>query len=229
MRFLRAVLLLPLLSCGEGVAPALATPGADPVVVLAPPSLEERLSGEDVPLLHVLPHDTYGSVDVRRVLLDRDYTTLPVRAAGGELRVRMVRDRIVHVRLERFSVKLADVPVLDTGMTLTHLELRLEAGDVPEVGWLAEGTQAYVPLEGTMTLRGWLHGPSGAESPFEPQTFEAVPAELWLSLDAAEGVTARFHLWSENLPTWQWLGLLETGAASLEARAVESPRPPQRR
>ncbi len=226
MRFLRALLLLPLLSCGEGLAPELVASGADAVVVLPKPvpTLEERLTAGEVPSLQFLPYGTRGSIDVRRTLLDETYATLPVRAIGGDLRVRMLTDCVDHVRIERLAVKLADVTVLDTGMTLTNLQLKLEPLEVPEVDWLGEREQAYVPLEVTMTLTGGLRGPSGAESPFEPQTFAAVPAELWLSLDATEGVTARFHIWSDNAPTWQWLGLLETGPASLEARAVEVPR-----
>lgn len=218
MRALFASLLL--LSCGVGVSPELELEPEAEVAVL--PTLERRLGVDESPLLLIVPSETRGSVEARQAQYQACYSVMDLSATGGQVMGHLVRaGEGVALELDRFDVQLAEVPLFDTGLWLTRLHFHLAAAEAFPLTWYGNRTEAVARLLVTMTVSGAVRGPSGVVSPFETQTFTGVEVDLSLTLDDQGKVVARFRTGTDQKPTWSWAGLLETGAAKFEGRAVE--------
>jgi hypothetical protein len=214
------VFSLMLLSCGVGVSPVLEAVATDTPAAL---TLEQRLGVDQAPLLSVVPNESRGAIEARRVQWDACYSAVELRATGGELLAHLMPlDTGSALQLDRLVVRLGDVPVFDTGLVLTGLHFHLVAADAPMVTWSRDRGFATAELNATMTVSGMLRGPSGAASPFETLTFSGVPLALGFYLDGAGQLVARFRTQGDGNPSWNWADLLEAGAASFQGTAVES-------
>jgi hypothetical protein len=216
-----------LFSCGVGVSPVF-EPSVEAPGAAAALTLEQRLAADEAPLLRVLPSESRGTIEARRAQWDAAYSVVELRATGGELLAHLVPQQSGSaLQLDRFDVRLADVPVFDTGLVLTGLHFHLVAAEPARVTWSRDRGFAAVELGVTMTVSGLVRGQSGAASPFESQTFSGVPLSLGFALDAAGGVVARFRTQGDAAASWNWADLIETGAARFEGSATEfMPQPP---
>lgn len=212
---------LMLFSCGVGVSPEF-EPSVEAPAVPAALTLEQRLAADQAPLLRVVASQSRGTIEARRVQWDAAYSVVELRATGGELLAHLTSvESGSALQLDRFDVRLGEVPVFDTGLVLTGLHFHLVAAEPAPVTWSRDRGFAGAELSVTMTVSGMLRGPSGVATPFESQTFSGVPLSLGFMLDEQGGVVARFRTQGDAASSWNWADLLETGAASFEGRATE--------
>jgi hypothetical protein len=218
---------LLLAACGQGVNPE-APEAVEPPVqeeqapAPGPLTLEQRLKAEDLTVLAIATAESNGLVEARQVQTQPNFTPIPVRATAGKLAAHVTTRAGVDVlALDKLIVPLADVTLLDTGLTLANLQLEMRPIEAAPVTWSAGKAAASATLKVQMRVSGSTRGDNGATAPFETQVFEDVELELRLFLDANTGLSASFKSHGDHTPSWHWVDLLETGPARFEGLALE--------